>query len=369
MNTPDPREGLPSSSSMYRYAACPGSWRMSKGLADHKTHEMAEYAASGDRVHNAIAIGLPDKLPDPDEREVAERCVEQRVELVTRLLGDQFVSVREERLWLFHENFKLLSGQPDDVSFTSDTGLVIDYKSGRGEQADAASNMQIRTNIVLASRVLAPSVTKWYGVIIQPLITSKPVVVEYSKNLVQEAHGEILMILNAIHKHDSPTKAGSHCKFCPAVFTCPSARSLLEQFKLVAPAEAEGSNIASLLELAKSARPIIDRIEARAKELIKNNPDAVPGWTIGKGSSQRSVSDTLKCYALLVEAGLADRDTFLRDIASVKMGDMEKSVAAFKGLKKSVAKDTVNAVCLPVIAFIEKAGSLERVQETINQIA
>ena len=367
---------LPSASAVPRYAACPGSYLLSVGDEGFRTREMIAWAESGDRIHEllskdwtqgAISTIELTSLND-EEREVFLNCISQTKSalVVADLGGDGLRIESERRLWLTDDGTpagkRLLSGKSDFAAIDQNKriGLVIDYKTGRGEQDDVDESHQIRTLIVLNAQENG-YIEEWYGGICQPLISNKIQLVKYTRADVETARNQLIRLVAQITTPGAPTTAGVHCKFCPAILKCQSARAMLQAFGLMEATTSDGQALSEYLLLAKAAKPVIKRIEDHARALLEKDTTAVPGWQIGKGSSTRKVTNTLQCFQLVTEAGLLDRDTFLNDVAGVSVGDLEKAVAVFKGVPKKQATELVNATCLPVIEFGQKAGSLEQV--------
>ncbi len=358
----DERKGKPSSSSVYRYAACPGSYRMAICSKEFRTQEMTEWADSGTRIHAMLANEVTKPLT-PEELELVDKCRFQAERAFEDAeLGAGFTSMNEVRLWLKHGTRKLLSGKADVIAISADRsrGLILDYKSGRGEQDPIATNWQIRTNIVLAAEA-NPDVKVWYGGIIQPLISQRSELACYLAEDVAQSRSALILILEGIRKRNALTAAGSHCKYCPAILECESARGMFQEFGLADPESKDAQVLAGYLDLARAIKPLIKRIEERAKTMIKENPEAVPGWALGKPSSTRTIRDTFECFSLLMTAGMIDRDTFLKDCVSVGIGDLERAVGKCNSLKPTEAKVAVTNICSSVIDIKLKEPSLEKV--------
>ncbi len=355
----DDRHGLPSASAVQRYKDCAGSLNLCKGVEEFQTAEVKEWAESGDRIHSWLWCSDFIELTDPQELEVAELCATQRAGLVARVFGEnsEYAKVlKEDRLWLTDGRKRIFSGKGDDIRMYADTGLIIDFKTGRGDTPESPKNLQLRSLAVLL-RAQGYPLRKIYVAIIQPLVNREPLITCYDEGDLLMAHKELMDILAAIQKPDAPLHAGECCKFCPAKFRCPAAKGALE---ILATAEVADQSLPQLLDLAKICEPIIKAIRSRAKELLKENPDAVPGWILGKAATVRSITDPFKVYELLVHEKLITRDQFLMDCVSVGIGDLEKAVAKANGFKAAVAKDTVNSVCAPFIELKPKEQPLEK---------
>ena len=375
----DERENLPSASSIPRYAACPGSYQLSKGITEVQTKEMAEWAASGDRIH----LWLEDPgfmvLDDPQEFEVAELCDQQRTALIEKIFGENAAHVKvikEDRLWLMQGRKRIFSGKPDDIRIYGDTALIIDFKTGRGDQAESPKNMQLRALAVLLTKwkdtsltpplMIGESLRRIHVAIVQPLVNREALITCYELEDLQRAEKELLELLDAINKPDAPLKVNEYCKFCPAKFKCPAIKGAMEILAMHSPPNdgalknPSGDDLSKLLTLCSMAEPVIKAIKSLAKDRLKENAEAVPGWTLTKPGSIRSISDPFATFKVLFDANLMTRDGFLTDCVSVGIGDLEKAVAKHNKMKPALAKETVNSVCAPFIELKTKEPSLEK---------
>lgn len=361
----DERADLPSASAMPRYAECPGSYLLSKGVTEVQTAEMRAWAESGERIHAWLEDPSFIVLDDPQELEVAELCNDQRERLIEKIFGEnrKFITkIREDRLWLMEGRKRVFSGRPDDISIYGDTGLVIDFKTNRGDIEESPKNMQLRALAVLLMKRGPFQYKKIPVAIIQPLVNREPLITCYEEQDLKRAHEELLSILAAIHQPDAPRKVNPYCKFCPAKFKCPEFKRTVENI-VIAGQElngVSGDDLSKLLTLCHMAEPVIKAVRALAKDRLKENADAVPGWTLSKPGSIRILSDPFAVFKVLSEAALLTRDQFLTDCISVGIGDLEKAVAKFNKLKPAQAKETVNSVCAPFIELKTKEPSLEQ---------
>ena len=321
---------------MPRYAECPGSYLLSKGITEVQTKEMREWAEAGDRIHAWLEDPSFIVLDDPQELEVAELCNEQRERLIEKIFGEnaKFITkIREDRLWLMSGRRRIFSGKPDDISICSDSGLIIDFKTNRGDQAESPKNMQLRAlAVLLHKKAFDRPIQRIHVAIVQPLVNREPLITCYEEEDLKRAHEELLSILDTIKKPDAPLKFNSYCKFCPAKFKCPEFKRNVETIVIAGqslPNGITGDDLAKLLTLCHMADPVIKAVRALAKDRLKENADAVPGWTLSNPGSIRSLSDPFAVYKVLSDANLLTRDQFLTDCISVGIGDLEKAVAKF----------------------------------------
>jgi hypothetical protein len=364
MTDNDSRGDLPSASSMERYAGCPGSWNLSKGIKEVQTPEMKLWSESGDRIHHWLEDPDFVVLDDPNELEVAELCAFQRESLIQRIFGENAPHVKcikEDRLWLMEGRKKVFSGKPDDIRIYGDTALIIDFKTNRGDIEESPKNMQLRAlTVLLHISEHGVNLRRHHVAIIQPLVNREPLITCYDELDIKQAYHELRAILDAIQNPDAPLVVGDYCKFCPSKFKCPALKSSIE---IVATTEVEngisGEDLAKLLTLCKMAAPVIKAINSLGKERLKADITSVPGWTLSKPQSVRSIIDPFAVFKVLSEAGKITRDQFLTDCVSVGIGDLEKALIKFNSIKPKDAKDVVNSVCAPFIELKPKESSLE----------
>lgn len=276
----DIRRGLPSASSAVRYALCPGSFLLEKRMPYDLP---SEAAASGTRIHEAISGKVPIELDD-NEREIYDRCVAQEVE-VRRTAGFNApdYTFREERMWMSDENgTPLWSGEPDALFITGTSGLVLDYKTGRGDVWEASVNLQLRALAVLA--VENYSLTEITVAIIQPL-AGKPTIARYTFSDLLVAVAEVSEVMARIKEPNQPrTPSEDACKYCRAKAICPEAQQAVavivstQESAIIDPQE-----LGRFLELAPVALKVIEARKDQAKSFIEAG-GVIPGWKLKPGS-------------------------------------------------------------------------------------
>jgi CRISPR/Cas system-associated exonuclease Cas4 (RecB family) len=137
-------EAKPSASKLAQYAECPGRFALEKSLPPG---ESSPEANLGTLVHAHLA-GEKVEL-DSDALEMAKRCRDQYLEVAESVIGTEPITstVLEKRLWMENK----WSGAIDRIDFFGDSALVVDYKTGRSEVENSASNLQLRAYAVLVA--------------------------------------------------------------------------------------------------------------------------------------------------------------------------------------------------------------------------
>jgi len=363
------RLDLPSASSSDRYAACPGSFLLAKGLPPVQTAEMREWAESGNRIHLWLEDpNFIDLTPWPNELEVAVACKEQRDALVKKIFGVAIWGVtiiKEDRLWLKRGRSKEFSGKGDFIAKRAETGLIVDYKTGRGEIAESPKNRQLRSLMVLlaiSEHGIKTGLKRVYVAIIQPLLSREPVMTCYELEHIERSIEELKALIIDINNPDAPRVAGDHCKYCPGMFKCPEAKHLLVEIAAMCGGEPIGLQLAELLNRCHAAKPLIKAMEGRAKEILKVDPTGIPGWTVGKPGSVRAINDPFGAYKALEEAKLVTRDQFLGECVSCPIGALQTTISTHNNLTPKQAEEKVNEVCGPFISTNPKEPSLEKLE-------
>jgi hypothetical protein len=310
----DERRNLPSASAASRYAACLGSWDLERQVAEV---ESTTDAAIGNRIHAALALETVNDLTT-DETWIIDRCREQEAELVANTFGGYETNcLREKRLWsLDADGNKLWSGKPD-VIYTAEVqgkmwGLIIDYKSGRGEVEDASQNLQLRCLVSLLDESWGYAFDKIIVAIIQPL-AGHPSVAVYEMQDIHDAIAESEELMSQVKKLGQPrTPSESACKYCKGKPYCPQARELA-----VAPpvtnapvgitpdaiaATLTNQTLAAFLDRAAQAEAVIEACRTEARRRLSEG-DAIEGWTLKEGAVRETIKDTETVYLRFIEGG------------------------------------------------------------------
>lgn len=376
----DERAGLPSASIITRIANCPGSLRLTRGLPELVAPQMRKYAESGDRVHLYLeAPDFVDLTPWPDELEVAKQCESIRDQVVKGSISLPTNVIKERRFTLTSKNtVEMRDPTPyDKFSAKLDYGavnkhnalLVVDYKSGRGDQPEASNNLQLRSQLVVLWIYNGRKPRLGYTSVVQPLVSSKPEICEYDRAALEAAEKELLGLLEGAQNKFAPLIAGDHCKFCPAKLKCPAAVEVVKQMAEVEITSLLGIKpeaLADLLNKAIVCDQVITAARAHAKAHLKERPGCIPGWQLTPNPAKRSVTDPNGAFVALERGGVIDQDTFIGCV-SVALGKLEKAIKAFtdkKGGSKFTAKEItkmVNTACEDFIESKPTEPSLEKV--------
>lgn len=212
-------------SSMHRWAECPASVRMSKGMPNTSS----KYAEEGTQAHELAAAILNKEPVNVDlYPEGMLEAVQVYVEAVRADFGaaDFAGTVQIEHSFDLSELHPGLYGTADCVIYNSATKLlrVYDYKHGQGMAVEVENNEQLKyygLGALLSTNYPCEFVEL---VIVQPRCVhpAGPIrrhkfpsieLLEFAADLVEAA--------KRTEDPKAPFKSGEHCRFCPAAAVCP----------------------------------------------------------------------------------------------------------------------------------------------------
>lgn len=322
----DERAGLPSASRLHRIVLCPASVAAEEGKADHAPSAVA---TAGTRIHERLA-GQEIDL-SPDEEETYTICRDLEVDLVM----DKFDSlnietVREKRQWLYKGMIPVMSGQADAVHIEDGIGLVIDYKTGRGDVADAKENWQLRALACMAARDYNLDIV--HVAIIQPWVSPQVTQCTYQAADLERSTGLILKSLEVAEQPDAPFNAGvDQCKYCKAKASCPEAQKSMD-LTVVEPAELSSDQVVELLDRAMLAEQVIKSVREHAKKILEDDPTALGQWSLGKGRQTEKIIDPQELFSRLEASQGVSVDQFMSTV-SIGKGALKSLLREVSGLK------------------------------------
>lgn len=259
-----------------------------------------------------------------------EACKAQAQALLDAIVPHRDQLILERRYWRAQQ----WSGKPDMVAIDSifAEGLVIDYKTGRGEVASADGNMQLRALAVLVS--MEHRLDKVTVAIVQPLAGESSVCV-YKSDDLRKARIEISDILTAIYQPNAPRRPSAKaCKYCKAKAVCPEAISMAEAAPLAVSRDGNTlvitpERMAEFLGQIPAIEAVVEAVRAKAKRMLEVDPQSVPGWTLKPGSVRESVTDPATVFGRFVAAG-GTQEAFMPCV-SVTKKDFKAAVKAVTG--------------------------------------
>ena len=354
----DERNGLPSASSMERYQLCPGSYMAERGLPE----ATSEDAETGNRIHAVLAGDAVTTPLTDDEERTMEACRRQAEDLITETVPGNDAIHEERRLWFGNQ----WSGKPDVVAVDCifADGLVIDYKTGRGEVASAEGNMQLRALAVLAAE--EHKLDRVTVAIVQPL-AGPPSVCLYAAGDLKTARNEVLGIIDAIRRPDAPRiPSAKACQYCKAKGTerCPESIAAVESLPLEVSRDGREivltpERLAELLEKLPMVEKVIEAIRGKARRMLEAG-ETVPGWALKPGAERETITDPTTVYNRAAAAGV-NSESFMACV-SVTKGKLKDAVKASTGDKGKALDARMESILAGCTETKQAAPSLAKVK-------
>ena len=326
----DERGGKLSASGLERATLCNGSPAAEKGKPENL---MAETTA-GTRIHDAVEVDDPTKLEDEDEQKMAVRLMELRdLEIAAWSKGEEVHDEREIRLLGFDGEF---SGKPDGVVTVNGNetrALIYDHKTGYHEAIEATRNHQLRALAVLAWENV-PSLVEITVAIFQPRVFPEITKTVYELEDLKRAQNEIRATLEKIADPMARRTPGPvQCRYCRAKADCPEAASLAAELTKVNVAEISADRVVQMLDVCETAKGIIKAVEARAKELLEEDPNSLDGWTLRPGAKKSKIVDPVLLFGRLNKYHGIESPEFVKvvDINKTALKKLLKETTDLKG--------------------------------------
>lgn len=279
-----------SPSKLHRILRCPPSAEATDNS------EPGEAAVRGTELHHLAATCLLEELdprdfvPEKDRKEV-----------------ETFVSF--VRAWAEHEcpceliveetlvSYRIpeFGGTADALVVSGDTIHVFDFKTGR-EPVSSFDNPQLMAYLVLA-RERFPDAKKFLATIIQPVVSTRPDTAEYSLGELLDFEFSLLSVLGS-----NDFAAGAHCKYCPLLANCQTARQFTLDCAAFEPVD--GLSTEKCLRILETLT-VIQALEKHAKKemfakLMRG--EEIPGWRLGTSLSNRKWADEAEVIASMKRA-------------------------------------------------------------------
>ena len=388
MNT-DPRKGLPSASAFERLVECPPSHAMSIGIEDTES----AVAASGTRIHAVLAGDADISTLSNDEEQTHDMCEAQADDLIAEHITSADVdTLTEVRLGLTHfgrvvvvsdkaQQSLRFTGQADLIMIQNGHALIIDYKTGRGDTADAVDNHQLMALAALVS--LYRPITLATVAIVQPW-AGKPTVAQYDTETLRHAEAKLISALNTAEQATAADAvAGNHCKWCRAKMVCPAFQAAaLSVTDAIVPDTISGTDeqvkaqiFARMGDHTSMSNEMLIRIQEGGRKfmewfLVAHDLEfrrriaagEIDGYSLRERKGRRSVSDVTTVFSRLATHGVTG-DAFAAE-CSIPLGSVKTLIKQSTNAKGKVLDNLVDEV-LQGATEVSK-GSFEIVKN--NQI-
>ena len=333
-----------SASGAYRWMACAGSVRLSRGMPSSTSF----YAAQGTLAHREAAaclehgahlaawpagkhVTVDGHLVTVDEEMV--RAIEIYLrhvhELAARPGAVLWVEVSlTPALSKLHPSF---GGTADALVWLPEEARlhVVDLKYGAGVLVSPVGNPQLRYYGLGGLLDTGEAAREVVATIVQPRTSGEPVESDtFAATDLIDFAADLLDAALLTERPDAPLVPGEHCRWCPAITICPAQDQ--HQALVMAP-EAEIPAALTASELA-AALAVVPMVEARCKALREYAyEEAVsgrvpPGWKLVEKRPTRVWNDVEAVTSALADTPAAWTEPALKPPAQVEKALGKKAV-------------------------------------------
>lgn len=308
-----------SPSSGKRYLSCPPSLKLEEQFPDEQSPFAAEGSAGHAMAEHLINKHLKKRTKRPvsdyysDElMEAVEEYVEyaiSQIEEARRNCPDPFFGV--ELKVSLADRVEGCFGTADMVVVDSNRIHIIDLKLGKGVMVDAKENVQLMIyglGVLDMLRCLYETDTVELT-IVQPRIEhfstweiSAEELLRWGKEVFEPGAERALA-------GEGQFKAGEHCRFCKARFTCRARAEeylKLAQMEFAEPPLMSDEEIAEVLTKADALKKWSEEVYAYAQNEAVVNHKEWPGFKLVLGRSNRKYTDEDDVAKAAMDAGYTD---------------------------------------------------------------
>ena len=333
----DERRGKPSSSKAGAYELCPFTHKASKGFKN----ESGPAAQAGTDQH-LYMDGAKVQLTK-EQLEACHEAENQKLEVMDFMFPDWRENppsvTTEERMWFSGNRY---SGVPDLLAIKGDKALIVDYKFGRGKVAHAKDNPQLKWLAVLVAEKY--SVTEITSVIIQPACGNFTMATR-DKAALKKARRSVLATLKKVEATNPVARPGAEqCRYCLAREACPALQKKTESIMRINKVDAlTPEQIGTAMDMVEAVESACRAIRKRATDILTEDADAIPGYTLKRASTRRSVSDTVSAYYHLHNEGYVTSDEFL-EACTISISKVQKFIQNKNEVGPAEARKVVNTL-------------------------
>jgi len=306
-------------SSAKRYLNCPPALKLEQQFED----EQSPYAAEGSAGHALAEHLIKKHLKIRTKRPVSDYFTDELVEAVDEYVGYCVEQIEEakreckapvfevERRTDISMHIAGCFGTADMVIVTDRKIHVIDLKLGKGVMVDAEHNEQL----MLYGLGVLDFYEVLYDIETVELTIVQPRLEHFSTweitvdDLKAWASVELEPKAEMALAGEGEYKAGDHCRFCKARFTCRARAEeylKLAQMEFAEPALLSDEEIAEVLLKADALKKWAEEIYAYAQNEAVVNHRQWPGFKLVLGRSNRKYTDEGEVAEAAKKAGYTD---------------------------------------------------------------
>jgi len=355
-------------SSAKRYLNCTPALKLEQQFED----EQSPYAAEGSAGHALAEHLIKKHLKKRSKRPVSEFYTDELVEAVDDYVGycvEQIEDAKKEcsdpvfeveRRTDISKHIEGCFGTADMVIVTDRKIHVIDLKLGKGVMVDAEHNEQLM--------VYGLGILDFYEVlydietveltIVQPRLEHLSTWEISVDELKAWAEAELEPKAKMALAGEGEYKAGEHCRFCKARFTCRArAEEYLKmaQMEFAEPALLSDEEIAEVLTKADALKKWAEEVYSYAQNEAVTNHRQWPGFKLVLGKSNRKYTDEEEVAEAAKNAGYTD----IFKTSLIGITDMEKLMG-----KKKFSEILGNLVYKPEgkVTLVPESDKREAIQ-------
>jgi hypothetical protein len=365
----NPFQHVPSASKLGRVMECPASHKAELAAGD--VPEDLSDASEGTDVHAVLSDDLSVDDVSYSAAQTAEMCEDQTERLLNewQTEGDAPLGFKELRYGLTDIGAVVpvngstranvvFTGQFDRLYTQGERGLLIDFKALHGKHKSAIENPQLMGLAVLVAK--RHKLTSLRVALVQPW-KGKPTVADYGESALALAHSflDAALVSERIAIPEN-RKAGDHCKYCKARFSCPTLRDTnINALDVVQPetlpADAATRNKTVFARMAEMTPQQLIHIEqnvvglmgafiAAHKAVFKQRVEAgeIQGYSLKEKSGRRKITDVATAYERAAALGVtADSFTSKCTLSLKGLNEVLKDATKAKGKALEAMADTV----------------------------
>lgn len=210
-------------------------------------------------------------------------------------------------------------GTCDCIMIGDDLISITDYKHGKGVPVEAYDNPQMKLYAWGALRkyrsLYGDSIKRVRMAIVQPRLAEEASTAELTVEELERWTEEVKPIATKAYYGFGEYVPGKHCGFCRGKIHCP-ARS--EQYLRLKPLAESGDlklktveEIGELLKQAEGLQTWYRNLKDHVESLLMSG-QAVPGWKLVAGKSNRKFTNQDQAFKHLIDTGIPDAMLFER---------------------------------------------------------
>jgi hypothetical protein len=378
---------------MHRVLECPASHQAE--LAAPEVKEDTTDADAGNEVHAILAGELDEDKASTEALVMADWCNDQVSSLLSEWGRDVDHWLSEKRYAMVYDGKEhrvveakqgllakvVFTGQFDRLYISGAHGLLIDFKSLRGDHASAIENPQLMSLAVLVAKKHKLETVR--VALVQPL-KGKPTTADLSPAGLALAESWLIAALDA-ERNAGPDdlRAGKHCQYCKARFGCRVfAAAAIQEVEVIDPASIAGFDgerqraamwaramelpaprLAAAMNGLAMVQRYIDAIKSAAKARAGDDPEFQRFFTLKTSPGNREINDAQKAFAALEPLGVTAEAALAA--CSMSFGPLEEAVRKASGVKSKTEKRTTYNLTADqakkaLNVALESAGAISR---------